>query len=110
MLIDMSESLWMLTSLPSGAKAGKALLPVLLPVSFSTSALPHSSDPESPSAVHRSGLTPAPFRIQSPTGSSRSLWEPPNRWYSDDKTAGRWQAVHTVIVTESVPDSTEPRH
>ena len=49
----------MQTSLPSGAKAGKALLPVLFPVSFSTSALPHSSDPELPSASHRSGLIPA---------------------------------------------------
>lgn len=43
----------MLTSLPSEEKLGKALLPVPFLVSFSTSALPQSSDLTEPSASHR---------------------------------------------------------
>jgi hypothetical protein len=43
----------MLTSLPSEEKLGKALLPVPFLVSFSTSALPQSSDPAEPSAIQR---------------------------------------------------------
>ena len=41
------------TSLPSEEKLGKALFPVPFLVSFSTSALPQSSDPADPSTSHR---------------------------------------------------------
>ena len=98
----------MLTSLPSGAKAGKALLPVPFPVSFSTSALPHSSDPESPSASHRSGLIPSDpstITLQSPTGLHEDDHGDPIVVQRCHGTLSRWQAVQAVIVTEWVPDS-----